>query len=414
MSSLNGDATRKRARTAEQKCRVSANHTTTMRSVKIALTHLRHAETGGTERYLNQLAVYLAERDWEVEIVCRRHGESPHPRVTFRRLHGFALGHSWRVLSFARAVERLVATGEHDVVFGLGRTWSQHVVRLGGGLTTTFLESMRAEGDRAPVIATGRQRVNLEIEQRNFAPPRDQKVIANSRMVARDLASRYRIDPASIDVVHNGVDLQRFDASARTSERAEVRRAAGIPGDAPTLLFLGTGYVRKGLPKALEAFALARRERPELRLLVAGYDSSGIDWAARARELDCTDAVHFAGGTKQPEHYFAAADVYALPTRYDPFANSTLEALASGLPTLTTPTNGGCEVITSGVNGEVLGQDAPTADWAAALLHHLDPAQLPESRTAARATAERNSISARLADTERILLEVGRRRGATG
>jgi UDP-glucose:(heptosyl)LPS alpha-1,3-glucosyltransferase len=384
-----------------------------MRRVKIALTHLRHAKSGGTERYLNQLAVFLAERDWEVEIVCRRHGEPPHPRVRFRRLHGFALGHSWRVLSFARSVERLHRSGEFDVVFGLGRTWSQDVVRLGGGLTTTFLESMRAEGDRTPVVAKGRQRVNLEIERRNFDPPRAQRVIANSHMVARDLAARYDVDPENVDVVHNGVNLERFDATRYTSAREEIRRAAGIEGEAPTLLFLGTGYVRKGLPKALEAFALARRERKELRMLVAGFDSSGVDWTARARELSCADAVHFAGGTDRPEHYFAAADAYVLPTRYDPFANSTLEALASGLPTLTTPTNGGCEVVTPGVDGEVLGVDAPAADWAAALLHHLDPAHLPESRAAARATAERNGIGARLADTERILLEVARRRGAS-
>src|SRR6185295_18991211 len=109
--------------------------------MRLALTHLRHARTGGTERYLNGLAGFLAARGHEVTIVCRSHAAPPHPAVRFETLRGLALGGAWRTWSFARAVERHVtehgaesalAGRRYDLVVGLGRTWTQDVLRLGG------------------------------------------------------------------------------------------------------------------------------------------------------------------------------------------------------------------------------------------------------------------------------------------
>ena len=101
--------------------------------MRIALTHLRHAKTGGTERYLDRLAAFLAARGHAPTIVCRSHAAAPHPAVRFEVLHGLALGGAWRTWSFARAVERHLRAREYDLVFGLGRTWCQDVLRLVAG-----------------------------------------------------------------------------------------------------------------------------------------------------------------------------------------------------------------------------------------------------------------------------------------
>ena len=71
--------------------------------MRVALTHLRHAQTGGPERYLNQLAAFLAEGGHEVTIICRRRAESPHPAVRFEVLHNLALGPAWRLLARSQA-----------------------------------------------------------------------------------------------------------------------------------------------------------------------------------------------------------------------------------------------------------------------------------------------------------------------
>src|SRR5687768_9160860 len=109
--------------------------------MRIALVHMRHARSGGTERYLNQLAMFLAGRGDDVGIVCRSHVEPPHPAVRFHELRPMSIGGAWRMWAFARAVERWVEAkrGEFDLVVGLGKTWSHDVMRLGGGVQRTYL-----------------------------------------------------------------------------------------------------------------------------------------------------------------------------------------------------------------------------------------------------------------------------------
>jgi UDP-glucose:(heptosyl)LPS alpha-1,3-glucosyltransferase len=85
------------------------------------------------------------------------------------------------------------------------------------------------------------------------------------------------------------------------------------------------------------------------------------------RDLGLERRVRFVGAVTDPERYYAAADVFALPTYFDPFANAALEAMAAGLPVITTPQNGVAEILAHGENGLVT-DDPPTADSVAVLL----------------------------------------------
>jgi UDP-glucose:(heptosyl)LPS alpha-1,3-glucosyltransferase len=375
--------------------------------VKIALVHLRHARTGGTERYLNHLARHLAEQGHEVAIVCRRHAEAPHPAVRFEVLRSPALGASWRLLAFGRAVEAHVARGDYDVVLGLGKTWTHDVVRLGGGLHGTYLRLAHEEtltpGKRLLGSGRLRNRLVLAIEKRALAPGAAQQVIVNSEMVRRDVLATYGLSPERVVVIHNGVDLEQFHPRRRGQEGLALRRELGLDARAPVVLFLGTGYGRKGLDLLLDAFARVLRGRPEARLVVAGYDSGRARYEARARDLGISAAVRFLGGRGDPEACYAAADVYALPTRYDPFANTTLEALASGVPVATTAANGGAEVLAPDA-GAVVAPD-PEA-FAAALALLLEPEGSARRAAAARACAELHSIGSKLARTTAVLEQV--------
>ncbi|MCZ6598762.1 MAG: glycosyltransferase family 4 protein [Planctomycetota bacterium] len=378
--------------------------------MKIALIHMRHAHTGGTERYLSQLARHLGEQGHEPVVVCRSHEEPPHPAARFHVLRDFAIGGSWRMWAFARAVERHVAESDYDLVLGLGKTWTHDVVRLGGGLHGTYLEL--AHGDtlsRAErLVGKGRikHRLALSIERRALRAGAFQKVITNAAMVKRDAIARYGIPAAAIEVVHNGVDLERFHPRLRKGVGAELRRSLGLEPSHLVVLFLGTGYGRKGLDLLQDAFAAFAGRRPEARLLIVGYDSARRAFEARGARLGIAEVSRYLGGRRDPEACFAAADLYVLPTRYDPFANSTLEALAAGLPVITSDTNGACELIEPGVEGEVI----PHGAGARALLEGIerwsDPERLREGSRAARALAERHGIESKLQATTRLLLEV--------
>jgi len=377
--------------------------------MRVALTHMRHAETGGTERYLNQLAAALAVSGHEVTIVCRTHGAAPHPDVRFVVRHDLAIGAGWRMWAFAKACERHVRETPYDVVFGLGRTTTQDVLRLGGGLHATYLELAHGATLHGPERFLGRglkHRLAPMIEARALAPGAYRRIIANSDMVKRDVIARYAVPAHAIETIYNGVDLERFHPRRRAAEGAELRAELGLGPEHRVVLFLGTGYGRKGLDLLLDAFPTLARERPEAHLVVVGFDSARPRYEARAKALGLAQRVTFLGGRPDAERCYAAADLYVLPTRYDPFANSTLEALASGLPVVTTTTNGAAEILAHRASGSVValgdGREALTAE----LSYWCDPDHVRAGAEAARALAERHSAASKTERTEALLREV--------
>jgi UDP-glucose:(heptosyl)LPS alpha-1,3-glucosyltransferase len=380
--------------------------------MRIALVHLRHSKSGGVERYLELLSAHLADAGHEPVVVCRSHAEPHHPGVEFVRLRPLSLGASARLWNFAVAVEQHVAAADYDLVYALGRTWTHDVIRLGGGCHATYLELAHeatcSAFERFVRKGERKQRVQLKLEHLACAPGNYARVITNSELIKRDAMARHAIPEELITVVHNGADTSRFTPELRDGPGRDLRRSLGWTGDEQVLLFLGTGYGRKGLDLVLEAAAQLAPERPGLRLLVVGFDSAQPRYEARAAELGLSGRCAFLGGRTDAEVCFAAADVYALPTRYDPFANSTIEALASGLPTITTRTNGGCEVIDEGVDGSVL-SECPTADELAALVAHwLD--HRAKGAEAARAKGLLHAAPKKIEATRLLLEELARER----
>jgi UDP-glucose:(heptosyl)LPS alpha-1,3-glucosyltransferase len=376
--------------------------------MKICLTHLRHADHGGgAERYLNYLARHLGERGHEVTIVCRTHERAPHPNVRFVALHDFALGRGWRLWAFAKAVERHLRTAFYDVVLGLGKTWSQDALCLQGGSHLTFLERMQGAAGASRLRV--KHRVAIAIERRAMLSPACRMIIAVSDMVRQDVIRRYGLAPERVRLLYNGVDLQRFHPGYRDREGLTIRTAAGFGPEHVVFLFLGSGYQRKGLDLVIEAFPAVLAGHANARRLVVGHDSARAAYQARARALGIAHAVSFLGGRNDPEACYGASDVYILPTRYDPFGLTVLEALASGLPVVTTTTCGAGELIEEGRQGSLLALGHDDAQrLARILLSWCDADRLRSTRLPARALAEQHGIDAKLAEFENILLRLAR------
>jgi UDP-glucose:(heptosyl)LPS alpha-1,3-glucosyltransferase len=386
--------------------------------MKIALVHLRQRQTGGTERHLDQVARHLAAGGHSVTIVCRSHEEAPHPAVRFVVLRTPALGTGWRLWAFARAVERHLARHDYDLVFALGRTWTHDVIRLGGGCHATYLESL----DTARSWPSLADRLVLAIERRALAPDRVRAVVTNSEMSRQDVIARHGVAPERVTVIRNGVDLGRFEPTRHAAAARALRAASGVGANDFVVLFLGTGYRRKGLDRLLDALPLVRQTLPGVRLLAVGYDSSARELQSRAAALGLSSSVSFLGGRRDPEVCFAAADLYVLPTRYDPFAGSTLEALASGLPVITTTANGAHEILVQHRHGSILPPSAGAEQLAREISYWSDAdrrrAASSEARELAGCFPEERTVRA----TEDLLTtvlsskrkEVERRRRAGG
>lgn len=364
--------------------------------MKIALVHMRHAHTGGTERYLNLLALEMAEHGHSVTIICRSHEELEHPNIRFVTLRPLSIGKSQRMWRFAKAVERHIRSVDYDLVYGLGKTWTHDIIRIGGGSHKRYLENMPEHKLRK------KDRVSLALEARAFQPGNYQLVIANSQMCADEIAEDFDVPVDKIVMIHNSVSLERFQREALQDEAIALRRSFEIAEETLLYLFLGTGYERKGLEPLLQAFSLADFGARDARLLVVGYDSHLEAYKQRTRELEIEGKVVFAGGRRDAEVCYAAADVYVLPTHYDPFANTTLEALAAGLPVITTKTNGGSEVIYPAV-GSVIPSSGDIDLLRQALEYWSDEDLRATTRIAARACAGRYDHRVVMAETRQLL-----------
>jgi UDP-glucose:(heptosyl)LPS alpha-1,3-glucosyltransferase len=129
-----------------------------------------------------------------------------------------------------------------------------------------------------------------------------------------------------------------------------VRERLGIGSQDVVALFVSNNWKRKGFGTIVRAMAKA----PYLKVLVVGRGSTSLQNAAVKRMGMGGGNLFFAGETKSVEEYYGASDFFVLPTRYDPCSNACLEAMASGLPVITTAENGASEFIKDGKSGYVL------------------------------------------------------------
>jgi UDP-glucose:(heptosyl)LPS alpha-1,3-glucosyltransferase len=213
--------------------------------------------------------------------------------------------------------------------------------------------------------------------------------------------------PERVVVAYNGVDAGRFSPEARGRWRAERRLALGVGPEDLLVLFVGTGFARKGLAPLLAALARLRDRGLAPHLAVIG-SGSARPWQRRAAGLGLGDRVRFAGRVADPERYYAAADIFALPTFFDPFANATLEAMASGLPVVTSRQNGAAEILRPGVDGLIVDRPDDVDGLAEALASLADPATRSALGEQARQTALRFPWERPLERTLEVYREVTR------
>ena len=187
----------------------------------------------------------------------------------------------------------------------------------------------------------------MEAERAMYQAPELRAVICNAAMIKREIMEDFGLPDEKIHLIYNAIDHQRFLPPHETL-RATLRRQWQIPQEATCLIYVGSGFERKGLRAAIEALAPTPRY-----LLVVGKDKEEARYQALARTLGCAERVRFLGVQTETLPFYQMADGLLLPTLYDPFPNVILEAMACGLPVITSTGCGGAEFIRNGENGYV-------------------------------------------------------------
>ncbi len=328
--------------------------------MKIGLICRPFSFHGGVETSTAGLLGALVHCGHQVELISTRR-QPDVPGITVRRVSVLRSPSALRVLSFALAARRVAARHGYDVVQSHERTLAQDLYRAGEGCHRAYLAAM---GRRAGVNPY--HRLVCALEGRIFRLRSARHVVAIAHRGKEEIERLYGTEPARVTLVYNGVDLERFHPDQRARHRKPTRERLGIAESAWTLLFVGSGFERKGLGPLLEGFARAGDSAGRLVVAGKGDVTRYRDLAAR---LGVGDRVVWTGPVPDVERLYAAADAVALPALYEPFGNVHLEALASGVPVLSSVAAGGSEVVRRGENGWVVDEPAaaPISEGLAAL-----------------------------------------------
>ncbi|HAF04233.1 MAG TPA: hypothetical protein DCO65_07540 [Spartobacteria bacterium] len=211
-------------------------------------------------------------------------------------------------------------------------------------------------------------------------------------MVQNEIVDLYGYPSDKIDIVPNGVPIAEFREAI--AKREQGRAALGLAPDEIAVLFVGSGWERKGLSFAIEAVEAGND--PKMRLFVAGRGNRRRYKSARAQ---------FLGTVVDLAQLYAAADIFLLPTIYDPFSNACLEALASGIPVITTRANGFSEIIEDGVHGSIIDLSDNGAALCGALKFWSDETRRRAARSTIIGRASQFDISKNVAQTLQILVQ---------
>jgi len=366
--------------------------------MKFALFTKKFTTRTGNERVATQVATKLNEHGHDVTVYCQKSDTSveglfPESRIV--TLRGLSFDPTLSMWTFAKQAKKIVSSLESDrnecLVLGFNHTVIHDVYRLGGGTHRGFIEKTKLGGrSGGPVV----NRMAQGLERQRFQDPRCKAFIVPSQKIREELKRYYDIDESKIHTIYNGVNLQRFYPSPNQKKTSELRAEWGISASDKTAIFIGQDLRIKGFEHAV-----AITKKVGCRLVYVGKANrpsvieSHIVWAGE--RSDVADCIR-------------ACDALILPSYYESFSNVTLEALACGVPVVTTAQVGASELLL-GSSLEKLIAEAPV-DFEG-LTAGLDNALSNRAELApqCRAIAEQNSIENFYHRFEEVLTNVHQR-----
>jgi len=362
--------------------------------VRVALVIERlDPRLGGVEQWTWQFVRRLVQRGHEVHVVATRFA----PETQDSGIIAHSVESVRSRVKLAEHLEHALRRIAVDVIHDTGAGWHCDIFQPhGGSRIAAFEQNLLLEPrwlrpiKRRLAPRLPRYREFDCLLRRQYAG-RERTYLALSRMVAHDLERFHRLPPEQIRLIYNGIDLDRFTPALQSRYRQELRNRLGMQDDELLLLIVANNFELKGVPTLIRAVGLLRRQGERVRLAVAGGRRLK-KYQQFANQAGAGQAVTFLGPVDDVAPWYAAADVYVQPTYYDPCSLVVLEALASGLPVVTSRFNGAGELMTEGVEGYLLADPADAEELAERLRTLFSAERRPTMATAARRLAERHSL----------------------
>jgi UDP-glucose:(heptosyl)LPS alpha-1,3-glucosyltransferase len=329
-----------------------------VKCLHIALIIL-HADParGGAERYTHDLAVALAAAGHRVSLLASTFAATP-ADIRCVELAADGLTRHSRYLSFLDSLDTHLAAETYDISHAMLPVRRCDIYHPHAGIAVEAVNQgslLNRLGNRL-----NRRRHRFAVIERQLLTGNAPPITLCLSNYVRDSLLRYYPLPANRTArLFNAVDLDRFDPAGHLG---------GHIGSGGALM-IAQDFERKGLRQAIDALPHVAG----CKLVVVGGDDPR-PYQRQATTLGVADRIHFTGTTTDPRSFYQAADFFLLPTRHDPCSLVVLEALAMGLPVISTRFNGACEVMQDGQHGFVLHDPSDIPKLAAAMNQLMDPA----------------------------------------
>lgn len=321
-----------------------------MKPFRLALVRQKYRPDGGAERFISRALLALEQQNLELNVITREWQGETHPDWHIHLCNPVKLGRISRERGFARAARALWLREQFDLVQSHERIAGCDIYRAGDGVHRNWLlqRARLLPSWRHPLLMNSPyHRFVMQAESDMYSAPELKAVICNAEMIKREIVEQFEVAPEKITVIYNAIDHHTFHPADMAAKR-QLRLQYQLPEQSHCLIFVGSGFERKGLEAAIRAVAPT-----ESYLVVIGRDKNEKAYRALASSLGCQSRIRFMGVQKDTLPFYQAVDGLLLPTLYDPFPNVILEAMACGLPVITSTTCGGAEFIREGLNGFV-------------------------------------------------------------
>ena len=325
---------------------------------------------GGAENYLSCLSEVLKKQNINHQVV-----NSIFPKFM----------PSWlRVILFNLQV---CLTKKDKFYFSLDRITCPDIYRAGDGVHKVFLSIEKKS--RTNLLHP----IYLFLERKCFNKAKH--IIANSQMVKNDIVSTYKINPKKISVIHNGIEIKKFNYQKSFDK---LSNEFSIKKDQKILLYVGSGFKRKGVKEFLQIISKLRNL--DIKAFVIGKEKDIEYYQELSLKLKIDDRVIFTGPREDVDDFYTISDIFLLPTHYEPFSNVVLEAMGFENAVFTTKQNGASEVLDSSF---IMNNPSDFSIISAIEELFNNPSKLENIKKENRAKSEKFSIENNLSETLKVI-----------
>jgi len=345
--------------------------------LKIGVAHSSYKGAGGIEKANRALYDAIVAKGHEVHFYSRERSSSG--KVVSHSVSSWGLVNSLRALTFAMNASRELRSGGYDVTHSHGEMSGADVITA-HSCHSVGLRVMKEHGHAMTIKERNlgvMDAIRLRIEKQNYRGHELKKAIAISNVVKTELMDEYDVPEKDIVVIPHGVSESSLHRGDDDGLRKRVREKMGIYSDEFMLLFVSNEPHRKGLEFLLRSLQQLHNNR--LRLVVVGSDH-GKQFQKFAKSLGISSRVIFVGVQTDVDQFYAAADLFVLPTLYEPFGLVITEALSTGVPVLVSACAGAAQhFVQDRKNGLLINSPSSVDEITSKLAEIVQDASLQET-----------------------------------